>query len=931
MVKFGIMSEFERSLKRAGALALLAGGVLLMGGAAFAQAVPQPEAVEDVAATKHNLSSRGPAAQGQAGYTVFSETGEICVFCHTPHGGTDSSAVRGPLWNRSLSNAPSGYKLYDQVWSRSFEGEVHPGAPTGYSRLCLSCHDGTIALGSVINAPGSGGFKANPAGESIPVRQRTVSTDQTGGGVTGGPSGIIMPAGQPDDPNANAFGGDTRRLGTDLTNDHPVSFRFDSLLAQIDTELVNPGPSPVNVADGTPISPLRRAEGTTPGVFDSVQCTSCHNPHAVTYPKFLRAPIWQDDPAGTDILCLNCHEKPGWVGSTHAVSSAVRSQYPQHGTNTDGYDFDGTHTVAQTACRNCHDPHTAQGAKRLHREGVGAYAATAGDVVDDAVESTCFMCHTPNQQAVGANAPGYSLAAGDPTTPTNPRFSTLTVAPDIYSHFVKDKVTPNCLPANGSVPPVYDPNSTHCGSAMNLKVGQGHEPVFIANPGEGVEVFSAAPPAGNEGTIGVGKPDTMHIECTDCHNPHQVVPGNRLKGMRGIDINGNVVGPGVPGNDREAYVYEVCFRCHGNSYVNVFAGDRFPEDTTHRSDPREMLPTNASFSYRGFSNKRKEFDPNSPDIAAGHTMQPVNAAYHPVAAPGRNRSPELDKQLQLSGSGLTVDSTIQCTDCHNSDQTAVVAGPVTESNLRATDTPSNFLPLKGTFPDYPAIGPHGSTKLRLLRNNYNTDILNPQRCYENAPQLGGHPAGPDPSCLASDGANASHWNNFLLCFQCHDRRAFDPNWPGASRTDTSWTRFFGSPTYPNGVPGQGGANWWNGNLHMYHLEWTGAYCHECHYNVHSNVEATNTIYGDGNGGLLPPDDVDGALDGVVNTHLINFGPQAEGTVAAKPVWKFEGDRFRCALRCHGEVMDFCSYQSPGSATTSSAGNVTWCSGGQTAG
>ena len=62
---------------------------------------------------------------------------------------------------------------------------------------------------------------------------------------------------------------------------------------------------------------------------------------------------------------------------------------------------------------------------------------------------------------------------------------------------------------------------------------------------------------------------------------------------------------------------------------------------------------------------------------------------------------------------------------------------------------------------------------------------------------------------------------------------------------------------------------WNGNLHQYHLEYTGAYCHECHYNVHSNIEATNTIYGDGAGGLLPPDEMDGALDGVVNTHLIN--------------------------------------------------------------
>jgi predicted CXXCH cytochrome family protein len=652
-------------------------------------------------------------------------------------------------------------------------------------------------------------------------------------------------------------------------------------------------------------------------VFDSVQCTSCHNPHAVTYPKFLRAPIWQDDPAGSNILCLNCHEKPGWVGSTHAITDAVRSKYPYDPALPDadqpgaGYDFDGLHTVAETACRNCHDPHTAQGAKRLHREGVSEIDAAASD----AVENTCFLCHSPNTSSVNAtpSVQTYSLPAGDNTSASNPRFLTTTVAPDIYTQFNKDQSHANCRPANGSKPPIYDPDNG-CGSAMNLTLDGGHEPVFIANPGEGVELASADPPPFNEGTIGLAKVDNAHIECTDCHNPHQVVPENRLKGMRGIDVNGNVVGPGVPGNDREVYVYEVCFRCHGNSYTNVFLGDRFPDDTTHRSDPRDALPTRDHFSYRGFSNKRKEFDPSTPDIGDGHTQQAENAAYHPVAAPGRNRSPQLDKQLQMSGSGLTTSSTIQCTDCHNADETNVVPGPVTESNLRASDTPSNFLPLKGLFPEYPPVGPHGSTRIRILRNNYMTDILNPDRCYEFDPDLGGVP--PDArGCPASDGASPSHWDNFLLCFQCHDRRAFDPFTAGASMTDPSWTRFFGSPDNPDAE--------WNGNLHMYHMRYTGAYCHECHYNVHSNVEATDTMYGDGAGGLLPPDITDGALDGVVNTHLINFGPQADATIDSKPAWRYQGGEFTCYLRCHGEIMDNCRYQSP---TSGNAPGVTWCAG-----
>jgi len=901
-------------------IAALTAVSVLSGTPALAQNAPAaPEAAEDIVRTKHNLSVTGPAGQQEPGFTVYSDaTSEICVFCHTPHGGSAEAAVaNGPLWNRHLNQTPTSYKLYDQVWSRSFEGEVHPGAPTGYSRLCLSCHDGTIALGSVINAPGSGGYSGSPR-EVLSFKQ-----SDTGQAIT------FMPEGGPG--VGGELGGDTRRLGTDLSNDHPVSFRFDSALAAYDTELVDPGAPPGHVADPSPISPLRRAEGNVPGVFDSVQCTSCHNPHAVTYPKFLRAPIWQDDPAGADILCLNCHEKPGWMGSTHAVSDAVRNTYPGDPNNPPvnyGYDFDGEHTVAQTACRNCHDPHTAQGAKRLHREGVDDIGGTAVD----SVENTCFMCHAPNEKPIpepGTQVPEYHLAAGDHTDTAFPRFQPGPVAPDIYSQFNKDKDTPNCQPAPQTNHPVYPVDSTDCGSAMNLSFGTGHEPVFIANPGEGVELFSPAPPPANEGPIGLGKPDNTHIECTDCHNPHQVVPENRLKGMRGLDINGNVVGPGVPGNDREVYVYEVCFRCHGNSYSNIFAGDRFPDDTTHRSDPRDLMPTNPSFSYRGFSNKRKEFDPNTPDTAPDHTMQPVNAAFHPVAAPGRNRSPELDKQLQMSGSGLTVDSTIQCTDCHNSDETNVVPGPVTESNLRATDTPSNFQPLKPLFNDYPAIGPHGSTKLRILRNNYNTDILNPERCYERDPDLGGVPPGSKSCATAlSDGAFPSHWDNFLLCFQCHDRRAFDPNAPGNDPTfalaDPTWTRFFGRPSAPD--------TWWEGNLHMYHLKYTGAYCHECHYNVHSNIEATNTIYGDGTGDpqFLPPDAMDGALDGVINTHLINFGPQSEGTTDVKPVWRYDpgNDEFTCNLRCHGENMDNCRYQSPSTANPTGGA---WCAGGQNKG
>ncbi|MHB8482530.1 MAG: cytochrome c3 family protein [Nitrospiria bacterium] len=942
----------------------------------MAQIAPPPSIPkhEDITNTRHNLSVNPPdvtkhpeifpkGTPGQDPRRVFtSQTTEICVFCHTPHGANQAAAasIQAPIWNRQLSS--SQYTLYDQVWSKSFDGKLNLGAPTGYSRLCLSCHDGTVALGAVINKPGSGGY-TDPLSSTF----NNSSFKMTYQG------GDVYPSGPQQDPSLRGFPsntmpvgsgeltGDTRRLGTNLTSTHPISFLFDSILAAKDTELVDPGAplkrAPgVTVTDHTPISPAARYPGDNINIYDSVQCTSCHNPHQVDYPKFLRASIFNNPPEhpGEQIICLYCHAKPGWVGSTHQVSKALHNPYPDA---TNPYDFDGSHTVDQFACRNCHDPHTVRGAKRIHREGVD----NAGQ---DATEKTCFLCHSPNNQPAVTgqtnsynNYPLSTLIAGDPTTLSNPRFQTSTVAPDINSQFSKD-INPtgniNCYTSwNPQADLTGAGNFPECGSAMNITLGHGgkHEPVFVSRPQEGVELGSPSPPANNEFTPGSLSPDKIpHVTCTDCHNPHQVEPGNRLKGMKGIDLNGLVVGHGVPGNDREPYVYEVCFRCHGNSYTNIFNGDRFPDDTFMRSDPRDFRPANPDFSLRGFSNKRKEFNPNTPDTAPDHSQQLVNASFHPVGVAGRNGTPQICKQLSEAfhlncANPVTAlqNVTIQCTDCHNSEKTNLVKGPVTESNLRATDTPSNFLPLKPTFIPYEPVGPHGSAFIRILRNRYNTDIQNPTRCFEgsDANQL------PNPSgCATSDGnltpgqdtANRKHFDNFLLCFQCHDRRAFDPSEPGANRTDPSWTNFFGDITAPD--------THWNGNLHMYHLQYTGAMCHECHYNVHSNVEAQNTEYGDGKGsradinaGLcsgvssgvtypcLPPDGEDGINDGVVDTHLLNFSPKVEGTIDLKPRWAYDAvnKQFQCFLRCHNEIMNTCHYG------RSNGGNQLWCAGGPTSG
>ena len=161
-------------------VALLAPAVIGLASLVAAEPVP------DVAGTKHNLSA------SSTGSTRAVSEDEICVFCHTPHGAT--SFPGSPLWNRQLSS-----QTYTVYTSSSLDAEDIMGQldqPGGSSKLCLSCHDGTLALGTVNVLNGT-------LGGSIAM----IGTDPDG----------TMPAG------GGSLTGATRDLGTSLSNDHPIA------------------------------------------------------------------------------------------------------------------------------------------------------------------------------------------------------------------------------------------------------------------------------------------------------------------------------------------------------------------------------------------------------------------------------------------------------------------------------------------------------------------------------------------------------------------------------------------------------------------------------------------------------------------------------------------------------------------------------------
>jgi len=270
--------------------------------------------VQDVASTVHNLSASGPG--------VFKSLtiDQVCVFCHTPHGAQPAS----PLWNHELSG-----QVYLEY--RSSTLDASPEQPTGRSRLCLACHDGTVALGAMVNPPDG-------------VVNDLASTFLTG--------------------RAN--------LGTDLTDDHPISFVYDSALQAADPELANP--------TGIDL-PLEN---------DELQCTSCHDPHEADRVPFLRKTTAFGE------LCITCHVRSGlnweWSTSSHATSPATASAGDPWSERKP--EWKGA-TVAENACFNCHAPHNATTPPRL---------------IKDEEERTCYLCHDGSVAATDIQSEALKLS-----------------------------------------------------------------------------------------------------------------------------------------------------------------------------------------------------------------------------------------------------------------------------------------------------------------------------------------------------------------------------------------------------------------------------------------------------------------------------------------------------------------------------------------
>ena len=219
-------------MKRIIVVAVALAFVLLSAGAALA----------GISGSAHDMRTH-MATQGTGQYL------EVCVYCHTPHNAIQASA---PLWSRT-NPANGAYQYYTSTtMNATISGTIGTG-----SLICMSCHDGTMAVDQTwVALTGSRGTSNNVALDSNFKMQASRTL-----------------------------------LGTDLRNNHPIGFTYASAITNGDTTL------------NTLASVTANAAVRLSGTALTVECSSCHDAHNTANAPFLRS-----SNAGS-AMCLVCHNK----------------------------------------------------------------------------------------------------------------------------------------------------------------------------------------------------------------------------------------------------------------------------------------------------------------------------------------------------------------------------------------------------------------------------------------------------------------------------------------------------------------------------------------------------------------------------------------------------------------------------------------------
>jgi predicted CXXCH cytochrome family protein len=368
-------------------------------------------------------------------------------------------------------------------------------------------------------------------------------------------------------------------LGTDLSDDHPISFDYDAGLVISDPELAHPLSLPQHV----------RLDS-----HGQMQCTTCHDSHSDTYDNFLVMD------ASYSALCTTCHQKTAWTGSTHDTSAATWT-----GVGVDPWPHTDWNTVAANGCENCHAPHGAGSPEWLlnflveeenclschsgevaqkdiaseirkpFRHAVDAYLGVHDPAEDFATMQRhveCQDCHNPHA-SIGAEASAPN-ASGALRGVAGINTAGARVEPAEYEYEVCFRCHANDTNAR---PPFVERQIVQLD--IQLKTDPANPSYHpVEGPGQNPDVPSLLFPL-NESSI---------IHCTDCHaNDAGPAAGG--------------VGPAGPhgsnwrfllereyriedGMNESYQAYALCYKCHDRN--SILAGVSFPEHKLHVDESR---------------------------------------------------------------------------------------------------------------------------------------------------------------------------------------------------------------------------------------------------------------------------------------------------------------------------------------------------------
>jgi hypothetical protein len=237
--------------------------------------------------TAHDLSRAGAVEAGRAelygsndvatAYLPGGDLDRVCIWCHAPHNtyrpdGSDvrygGTVIYYPLWNHKVTS--SVYTTYSNGTDDPLESDANEapinhqfsadlGQPGSVSKLCLSCHDGSIGVNAYGFIPGGsllGGFRNGEAEKYIQDKYRV------------GYRGL-------------------------LDNHHPVGFDYEEVV-RLDEDIAHPD---------TIISGSKTIRDVLWN--GRVECPTCHDVHnnQCEGEKFL----WRSDARSN--FCTTCHLK----------------------------------------------------------------------------------------------------------------------------------------------------------------------------------------------------------------------------------------------------------------------------------------------------------------------------------------------------------------------------------------------------------------------------------------------------------------------------------------------------------------------------------------------------------------------------------------------------------------------------------------------